>query len=95
MSTPFSFRSDGGSRSRRGLVAAATAALVVSPLAAIVASPANGRARFDGQIAWAPGSSTSHGTLSVERMDFVSPMGPVQGLAGRAEFSSLIPLTVV
>ncbi|WGU39973.1 YdbH domain-containing protein [Phenylobacterium sp. NIBR 498073] len=65
----------------------------LSPLAAIVASPANGRARFDGQIAWAPGSSTSHGTLNVERMDFVSPMGPVQGLAGRAEFDSLIPLT--
>lgn len=65
----------------------------LSPLAAIVASPASGRAQFDGEIAWSPGASTSHGTLNVERMDFVSPMGPVQGLAGRAEFSSLIPLT--
>ncbi|MBA4012453.1 MAG: hypothetical protein C0481_11350 [Phenylobacterium sp.] len=65
----------------------------LSPLAAIVASPANGRARFDGEIDWGPGTSTSHGTLSVERMDFISPMGPVTGLAGRAEFNSLIPLT--
>ncbi|WP_156378406.1 MULTISPECIES: YdbH domain-containing protein [unclassified Phenylobacterium] len=65
----------------------------ISPMAAIVASPANGRARFDGEIAWGPGTSTSHGTLTVERMDFISPMGPVSGLAGRAEFDSLIPLT--
>lgn len=65
----------------------------LSPMAAIVASPANGRARFDGQISWAPGTSASHGTLTVERLDFISPMGPVSGLAGRAEFNSLIPLT--
>lgn len=65
----------------------------LSPMAAIVASPAAGQARFDGQIGWTPGGSTSHGTLTVQRLDFVSPMGPVQGLAGRAEFDSLIPLT--
>lgn len=65
----------------------------LSPMAAIVASPASGRARLGGQISWAPGTSASHGTLIVERLDFISPMGPVSGLAGRAEFDSLIPLT--
>lgn len=66
--------------------------VALSPMAAIVASPAAGRARFTGQIGWAPGASTSHGVLDVERMDFVSPMGPVVGLAGQAQFTSLIPL---
>lgn len=66
--------------------------VALSPMAAIVASPAAGRARFTGQIDWAPGASTSHGVLDVERMDFVSPMGPVVGLAGQAQFTSLIPL---
>lgn len=65
----------------------------LSPMAAIIASPASGRARFAGQIAWAPNASTSHGTLEVERLDFVSPMGPVVGLSGKVELSSLIPLT--
>ena len=65
----------------------------LSPIAALVASPATGRARFAGQIGWAPGASTSHGTLDVERLDFVSPMGPVIGLAGHVEFDSLLPLT--
>lgn len=63
----------------------------LSPLAAVVASPATGRARFDGQIGWGPGASTSNGTLTVERMDFVSPLGPVVGLTGQVAFTSLIP----
>lgn len=65
----------------------------LSPMAAMVASPATGRARFQGQIAWTPETSTSHGTLSVERMDFVSPFGPLTGLSGQVAFNSLIPLT--
>lgn len=65
----------------------------LSPLASIVASPATGRARFDGRIGWGPETSDSDGTLSVERMDFVSPLGPVVGLTGQVEFTSLIPLT--
>lgn len=63
----------------------------ISPMAAIVASPATGRARFDGHIGWGPDTSSSGGTLTVERMDFVSPMGPVVGLAGQVAFTSLIP----
>jgi len=65
----------------------------LSPMAAMVASPATGRARFQGQIAWTPETLSSHGTLSVERMDFVSPLGPLTGLAGQVAFNSLIPLT--
>jgi hypothetical protein len=65
----------------------------LSPMASLVASPATGRARFDGRIAWGPDTSDSAGTLSVERMDFVSPLGPVVGLTGQVLFTSLIPLT--
>ncbi|WP_332771538.1 intermembrane phospholipid transport protein YdbH family protein [Phenylobacterium sp.] len=65
----------------------------LSPMATMVASPATGRARFQGQIAWTPETSSSHGTLSVERMDFVSPLGPLSGLTGQVAFNSLIPLT--
>ena len=62
-------------------------------LAAIVASPATGRAGFSGHIGWGPDTSSSGGTLTVERMDFVSPMGPVVGLTGQVAFTSLIPPT--
>ena len=65
----------------------------LSPLASVVASPASGRARFDGHIGWGPDTSESHGTLSVEHLDFVSPLGPVVGLSGQVAFTSLIPLT--
>ncbi len=65
----------------------------LSPMAAIIASPATGRARFQGQIAWSPETSTSRGALTVERMDFVSPLGPLTGLTGEVAFNSLIPLT--
>ncbi len=63
----------------------------ISPMAALVASPATGRARFDGHVGWGPDTSSSGGTLTVERLDFVSPMGPVVGLTGQAAFASLIP----
>ncbi len=65
----------------------------LSPMAAVVASPAAGRARFEGQIGWAAESLSSRGTLTVERLDFVSPLGPVVGLAGQMAFTSLVPLT--
>jgi hypothetical protein len=64
----------------------------LSPFAAILGSPAEGRARFVGQMDWGEREPTSHGTLLVERLDFVSPMGPVVGLSGQAQFDSLLPL---
>ncbi|HEY9235496.1 MAG TPA: YdbH domain-containing protein, partial [Phenylobacterium sp.] len=64
----------------------------LSPLAELIASPATGSGRMTGQIAWSPDTFTSHGDLVVDRLDFVSPMGPVVGLAGHVALSSLLPL---
>lgn len=64
----------------------------LSPLAAPIASPAVGEARFAGQIGWAPGTSTSGGTLDIARLDFKSPAGKVTGLSGKVAFTSLVPL---
>jgi hypothetical protein len=65
----------------------------LSPLAELVGSPAVGGGRFIGRLAWSPDGSTSSGELTVDRLDFVSPMGPVVGLAGHVAFDSLIPLS--
>lgn len=65
----------------------------LSPLAELVASPAAGGGRFVGQVAWSPAGLTSRGDLTVDRLDFVSPMGPVVGLSGHVVFDSLAPLS--
>lgn len=64
----------------------------LSPLAELIASPANGSGRMTGQIAWSDGGLTSRGDLTINRLDFVSPMGPVVGLSGHVALSSLLPL---
>lgn len=64
----------------------------VSPLSAVVASPAEGTARFTGEFAWTPDQVESRGRLSVARLDFESPAGPVKGLTGEVAFDSLAPL---
>ncbi|MBL8770931.1 MAG: YdbH domain-containing protein [Phenylobacterium sp.] len=64
----------------------------LSPLAAAVGSPATGSARFQGRFDWAPEGATSTGALSVPRLDFTSPAGPVKGLMGELAFESLAPL---
>ncbi|CAN5689938.1 YdbH domain-containing protein [soil metagenome] len=65
----------------------------LSPRAALVGSPATGQARFHGQVAWTKTGSTSGGVLEVPSLDFTSPAGKVQGLAGTVTFTSLAPLT--
>jgi hypothetical protein len=65
----------------------------LSPLAAAIASPAEGEAVFSGAFHWSPKAITSHGVLEVPRLDFVSPAGALKGLTGRIEFTSLAPLT--
>ncbi|MBR7621523.1 YdbH domain-containing protein [Phenylobacterium sp. 20VBR1] len=65
----------------------------LSPRAALVGSPAVGKARFGGQVAWTKAGSTSGGVLEVPSLDFTSPAGKVQGLAGTVTFTSLAPLT--
>jgi hypothetical protein len=64
----------------------------ISPLAAMVGSPAGGEASFQGRFDWTPKRVTSSGALDVARFDFVSPIGKVSGLAGHVLFTSLAPL---
>ena len=56
-------------------------------------SPVSGQVGFSGHIDWTPEGGSSAGLLEIPRLDFVSPAGPVTGLAGRIEFTSLAPLT--
>lgn len=65
----------------------------LSPRAALVGSPANGQARFHGQVGWTRAGSTSGGVLEVPGLDFRSPAGQVSGLSGEVVFTSLVPLT--
>jgi hypothetical protein len=64
----------------------------LSPIAAMIGSPARGSGRFTGAFDWTPDGVTSHGELDIERLDFQSPAGAVTGLAGRIDFTNLAPL---
>ena len=50
-----------------------------------------GTAAFAGRFDWTPAGVTSSGVVSTDGLDFVSPAGPVEGLAGRVELISLTP----
>lgn len=65
----------------------------LSPLAGAVGSPAMGEARFSGRFDWSATGATSRGTVTIPRLDFTSPAGPVRGLKGTIVFTSLAPLT--
>ncbi len=66
----------------------------VTPLTeGIIGEPVEGRAGFTGRFDWTPEGVTSEGRVSVERLSFTSPAGPVTGLAGEVAFTSLTPLT--
>jgi len=63
---------------------------------AFVQSPVVGSVAFDGRFDWSPGlpeGGSSAGRLTVPGLDFVSPAGPVKGLKGTIDFTSLVPLT--
>lgn len=66
----------------------------LSPLAAdFIGSPAVGRIGFQGRIGWQAGTEgSSSGRLTVDGLDFASPAGPVKGLRGVLDFTSLTPL---
>ena len=66
----------------------------LSPMAGdIVGSPAVGSVGFTGRVDWrADTEGTSSGRLTVPGLDFVSPAGPVKGLRGTVELTSLTPL---
>ena len=89
-------------RTRAGGLAIATGTLTfaegglqpvqLSPLASFVGSPAAGSAAFTGRFDWTTAGVTSSGVLDVPRLDFLSPVGEVAGLSGKAVFTSLAPL---
>jgi hypothetical protein len=66
----------------------------LSPLAGeFVGSPATGSVAFEGRIDWlAEAEGSSSGRLTIPNLDFVSPAGPVKGLKGTIDFTSLAPL---
>lgn len=64
----------------------------LSPMASAVGSPVVGSAQFKGRFDWDPTGSHSTGSISIPRLDFQSPAGPVTGLKGELVFSSLAPL---
>lgn len=66
----------------------------LSPLAGdFVGSPATGSVAFEGRVDWlAEAEGSSAGRLTIPSLDFVSPAGPVKGLKGVVEFTSLAPL---
>ncbi|MFC7377677.1 YdbH domain-containing protein [Brevundimonas sp. GCM10030266] len=66
----------------------------LSPLAGdIVGSPATGSVGFNGRVDWrADAEGTSTGRLTIPGLDFASPAGPVKGLRGTIDFTSLAPL---
>ena len=66
----------------------------LSPLAAdFVGSPATGSVAFQGRVDWlAEADGSSSGRLTIPGLDFVSPAGPVKGLRGTIDFTSLAPL---
>ncbi|GAA0870391.1 YdbH domain-containing protein [Brevundimonas basaltis] len=66
----------------------------LSPLAGdFVGSPATGSVAFAGRVDWlADAEGSSSGRLTIPGLDFVSPAGPVKGLKGTVDFTSLAPL---
>lgn len=63
----------------------------LSPLALTLGSPVTGSADFTGRFDWDVEGATSRGVLTIPRLDFQSPAGPVTGLRGRIVLSSLVP----
>ena len=66
----------------------------LSPMAGdIVGSPAVGVVGFSGRVDWrADAEGTSSGRLTLPGLDFTSPAGPIKGLRGTIDFTSLTPL---
>lgn len=61
-----------------------------------VQSPVVGSVWFAGRFDWDPAlpeGGASSGRLTVPNLDFESPAGPVKGLSGTVDFTSLAPLT--
>lgn len=64
----------------------------LSPTAVLIASPAEGQARFVGGFTWGPRGEASSGVLTVPQLDFRGPIGMVRGVSTQIELTSLAPL---
>lgn len=60
----------------------------------IISPPVTGSVSFDGRIDWDPAlpEGASSGRLTIPGLDFTTPAGPVKGLRGTIDFTSLTPL---
>jgi Dicarboxylate transport len=52
---------------------------------------AEGTAGFEGDLSWTGDVINSHGTLSIESLDFLTPMGKAHAVKSKMEFISLLP----
>ena len=52
---------------------------------------AEGTANFQGDITWTRDVISSRGTLSIDSMDFLTPMGKAHAVKTKMEFTSLLP----
>jgi hypothetical protein len=62
----------------------------LSPLLAAFRQ-AKGSARFDGEVNWNAKGLSSGGTLAVEGLDFLTPMGTAHAVKTKIAFTSLLP----
>ena len=63
---------------------------MLSPLLGPV-SRAEGIARFDGVISWKGSAVQSHGTLALDKLDFLTPLGTAHAINATIVLSSLLP----
>jgi hypothetical protein len=52
---------------------------------------ADGTASFQGDLSWTRDAITSHGTLDIGRLDFLTPLGMAHAVKTRLELTSLLP----
>lgn len=64
----------------------------LTPLAGLLGPPVAGAVDFAGGFRWTATGGTSGGRLTVKSLDFTSPLGPLSGLSGEVELTSLAPL---
>jgi hypothetical protein len=64
--------------------------IMLSPLLGSV-TRAEGTARFDGDVTWTRDRIDSHGDLTIEQLDFLTPLGTAHAVNAKIALSSLLP----
>ncbi len=62
----------------------------ITPLTLGIIANASGSLSGEGEIGWADGKLTSHGSFATAGLDFAAAFGPVKGVAGRVVFTDLV-----